>query len=729
MLDMLRLLYVRVQAVAFLKRLAMAQELLSPQAMASYVYEPLQDPTTQIRLFSFPEAETTRAGPLRIAIATFALDEVPLYTALSYAWGEPETPDYILANDESFLVQPSCHYALQRMWLSSWPCQHFWVDAICINQQNDHEKGPQVQMMASIFGKAELVAISYGVDTNATAELMLRVETQVSMVESQPSRSPANRVCFSQQLQRHKATSGEKEATSDCLTGNAQDAFRQDAAHFSALVDIGSRPYWSRLWVVQEIFCARSTVVLHLNGHVPFQALLQFTRGLAHDFLQLTSDILPRWSACLRSLPMLRLLINVAGARRVHKKSAPLSLSHTLQKFGDRECREWRDRVYALINIVTCPPAVRDLAIDYQVSRADLAIAILDCYKGCSDVDILALADLLRRLLEVKNPHDEPKRSMRPHKEFSAVVTADATVTTTPSRCSSVYMTSIPRPLGRSTCAIRLSAPRLYTLRDMSQHTSMIKQGEYSDSAAVRGLCVDDCRGLERPRNPTREVTSVVRRRLAKQASPDQRIRLLPHDPAGLPGPRTLFCVHPRAPECSSQAMGFVCSTAQAGDLIVDLVSHQCSHAFEREAHLVPNMVIRRVGEIYALIGYALIFECGTRRRHREVLTGGTMTLHLDPADALLLSLTSSTCYHYRFFTSYPDPPTDQWTGIILSVLDAGICRDQWTSWAEVDRGDSIGAPKVGGTSGGEHAAAGYGKQEDPELATSQSKDLELPNR
>jgi hypothetical protein len=57
-----------------------------------------------------------------------------------------------------------------------------WIDALCIDQSNDEERGQQVQQMGSIYSKAERVFIWLGeatYDTNYVIDCMKRLEKEV----------------------------------------------------------------------------------------------------------------------------------------------------------------------------------------------------------------------------------------------------------------------------------------------------------------------------------------------------------------------------------------------------------------------------------------------------------------------------------------------------------------------------------------------------------------------
>jgi hypothetical protein len=75
-----------------------------------------------------------------------------------------------------FYVRPNLHSALQR--LRSYERRHIylWVDAICIDQNNNPERSIQVTKMAEIYNRASNVCVWLG------AGNMLSVETPVSFL-------------------------------------------------------------------------------------------------------------------------------------------------------------------------------------------------------------------------------------------------------------------------------------------------------------------------------------------------------------------------------------------------------------------------------------------------------------------------------------------------------------------------------------------------------------------
>jgi len=78
------------------------------------------------------------------------------YIALSYTWGDPEHKHTILVNSRKFEVTTNLRDALCYLRNAERP-SIFWIDAICINQDDIDERNQQVQIMRDIYSGAECV--------------------------------------------------------------------------------------------------------------------------------------------------------------------------------------------------------------------------------------------------------------------------------------------------------------------------------------------------------------------------------------------------------------------------------------------------------------------------------------------------------------------------------------------------------------------------------------------
>lgn len=167
---------------------------------------------------------------VRCQIFPFTLSDPPAYVALSYAWGDVSRKRKILVGDLFISVSASLDSALRTLRdprESRW----VWADALCINQQDESEKGDQVRLMTRIYHQAESVAIYLGPrseDSHLAMELIEKVSNKAGIPRKITSLTPTP---FSEQ-------------------------------NFAAVVALFEREYWHRLWVVQEVFNAR---VIHVH--------------------------------------------------------------------------------------------------------------------------------------------------------------------------------------------------------------------------------------------------------------------------------------------------------------------------------------------------------------------------------------------------------------------------------------------------------------------------------
>lgn len=177
--------------------------------------------------------------------------ERPLqYTAVSYTWGDETNPAEIMINGSPFSVRRNLYDFLCMVSQQSEHANRLlWIDQLCIDQCRTSERNHQVQLMANIFMRAEQVIAWLGMDTEITAT-MLRV---LDVLEVVSKKYPMD-------------TDFPGRGTMD--ERMLSEGIRQE--HALALTDLFARPYWSRLWIMQEVFLARK--LLFVSGSHTFEA-------------------------------------------------------------------------------------------------------------------------------------------------------------------------------------------------------------------------------------------------------------------------------------------------------------------------------------------------------------------------------------------------------------------------------------------------------------------------
>lgn len=142
--------------------------------MTSSMYASLQGDGRAFRLLIL-EPSTDRLAPVRCKLTRGFFDNCCLkYTALSYVWGDQQETTPIHVNGVETQITLNLEAALRHIRQPSCPAV-LWVDALCINQEDQAEKNHQVEMMREIYSGAELVIAWLGVageDSDLAMELL-----------------------------------------------------------------------------------------------------------------------------------------------------------------------------------------------------------------------------------------------------------------------------------------------------------------------------------------------------------------------------------------------------------------------------------------------------------------------------------------------------------------------------------------------------------------------------
>ncbi|TAQ84020.1 hypothetical protein B7494_g7653 [Chlorociboria aeruginascens] len=136
--------------------------------MDQYQYEPL--PTSEhIRLVTVHAGRFDDDIVLSYDIVALASDECPSYDALSYTWDERSGSSLVrvVESGRARAMHISCNLAHILLYLryADRP-RVMWIDALCIDQNNNVEKGPQVARMGKVYRSAHQISIWLGKEEN-----------------------------------------------------------------------------------------------------------------------------------------------------------------------------------------------------------------------------------------------------------------------------------------------------------------------------------------------------------------------------------------------------------------------------------------------------------------------------------------------------------------------------------------------------------------------------------
>jgi Heterokaryon incompatibility protein (HET) len=207
------------------------------------------------------------------------------YEALSYTWGDAAKKHEAWCLGFSLPVNASLHAALCCLRYPD-RSRTLWVDAICINQDDLEERASQVFLMQLIYTQADRIIIWLGVDDDLTKTAIAALERLYRLVNSSP---PSQPLLSGQQFSD----------TSENLPLSRIETV--------AIARFFQRPWYKRVWVVQEAVSATSSTVVCGTCTIEWKHLATVCQ----------SDVLH--AAVRVSAAMIRASPDILAAQRIQK--------------------------------------------------------------------------------------------------------------------------------------------------------------------------------------------------------------------------------------------------------------------------------------------------------------------------------------------------------------------------------------------------------------------------
>lgn len=282
-----------------------------------YVYKPIKQ-RSEIRLLKIQPGEGD--DPIRGELVIISTNSQENYDAVSYTWadqtGDKTRPFRAFIGSGYVSITRSCQEVLQRL-RNSFFTKCVWIDSLCVDQENAQERGHQVQLMPRIYTRAKKTYVYVG-----------------------------------------PTTSKDESILEELATGKVEHGWDADEAPFwVALNNFLRRPYFFRVWVIQEIALSPNPVILCGEKLFPWSLLHNDTA------LQSLPDALTNGLGERVVSPLLSL-----GKRRL-RYSAELP---DLLRLGRRcQSEDPRDRVFALLGLVVDAEA-ESLLADYERSTPEI---------------------------------------------------------------------------------------------------------------------------------------------------------------------------------------------------------------------------------------------------------------------------------------------------------------------------------------------------------------------
>ena len=334
----------------------------------------------EIRLIRIePDSE---ANKIRCSFVNKSLIDTKInYNALSYVWGDQSSKVTICCNGKNFDITKNLHEALLQLRKNAHE-KLLWVDAICIDQSNNEEKTAQVRLMRTIYSEAEMVIIWLGkeVPTDRSGyELMQKVQSALGRPNFE-----FNDASLTQFLDLHALGLPDM----------------HDPA-WDAAVKILSRPWFSRVWIVQELLVARRSICLCGKVEVNPTLIIEFATNVA-KFSTSINTISLRAFATFCSLERSRGNARTLFLLGEYENRRLWELLVSTREF---EASDLRDKVFALVALTD---DIADDFIDYGRSLRQILVDVAIFALTRPSVKLARALDLLSYAEARTQPSDLP---------------------------------------------------------------------------------------------------------------------------------------------------------------------------------------------------------------------------------------------------------------------------------------------------------------------------------
>ncbi|RYP13310.1 hypothetical protein DL765_006933 [Monosporascus sp. GIB2] len=348
--------------------------LISRGSPTEFEYPRLQGENS-IRLFRLHRRLPFR--PLSGTLIPVPLEDAPPYEAISYSWGDCKETSVVIVNGVSFKTSKATYDALAS-------CRSFrrsrlvWIDYLCIDQGNLDEKSKQVQMMAKIYERARLVIAHLGNHEGAFLVYLLLFEMVVAIkLQGYNGRDLADKY-----------------------------SRRPNPVQWQAFIHFLTSPWFSRVWVIQEVAFAKILVLKYGNCSYNWDTMVTLIKtlmepemtGLIHQdpkgweavggmlrICHLDRERMRRYLVMAEEALHGNLLTNALSIamqiqdpqrtedlrQRLAQPSAA-SLTSLLQSSVHAQASNPRDKVYALLNLAYDRPSLNPPIPDYNLATEEV---------------------------------------------------------------------------------------------------------------------------------------------------------------------------------------------------------------------------------------------------------------------------------------------------------------------------------------------------------------------
>ena len=242
--------------------------------MRSFAYRALDNKRQEIRLLTVHAGsgrDTVRGSIRHVSLSRQrGLD----YETVSYCWEDQRLRWYVVVNGRLLDVPASAEKALRRLRHKKRD-RVLWIDSICNNQKDTRERSQQVGLMCDIYSGSTLNLVWLGEGDDSIPQALMAIDTVLGSMRQETS-----------DMRELVTFIYGKDRSHDCLYSTTGIVGEID---WQPLLDFFARPWFRRLWVLQEAALASSSLchcgdqtvdlvdilrvalwIMHKGQHTPF---------------------------------------------------------------------------------------------------------------------------------------------------------------------------------------------------------------------------------------------------------------------------------------------------------------------------------------------------------------------------------------------------------------------------------------------------------------------------
>lgn len=296
-----------------------------------------------IRLVTIQQGSEEDA--INLTLVVKSLDDRVPFNALSYAWGDQKDCLPVFCNEKQMFVTKSLYGALRTLRLRA-HINLLWIDFVCINQSDTEEKTEQVRLMHEIYKKATTTIIWLG-------EWEKGDDVGFSLLQKVFSAYPGTDTVYDAYgtvVESQRVFGSEDEDRQLPELGLPFMA----SPDWEKLWAIYHKPWFSRVWVIQELCFATHCYFLCGTEMISQQSVLGVAARLTHHaHLFVTNLLFPQTQKGRNQFdhPSISNANTLFMLRQMYEKRSTLSLLFLLRTTMSFEATDQRDKVFALLGL------------------------------------------------------------------------------------------------------------------------------------------------------------------------------------------------------------------------------------------------------------------------------------------------------------------------------------------------------------------------------------------